>query len=145
MLIRTSTASALILAVSGACSCGSTPSGGEWPVYPGPAQGPVVNVQAFRDGPTLSFTNTSGRTLGPGLIWINAGYSTPIGAVEAGERASVDLNNCQNEFGQAFRGGGFFATERPDDVVLAQIEDEHGGLIGLIVTTRPNGLTDARR
>lgn len=145
MLMKTSTLSGLILAFAGVCSCASSSPSGDWPGYPGHAQDAVVNVQAFRDGPTLSFTNTSGRTLGPGLLWINAAYSTPIEAVEAGGQTSVSLNACRNEFGQPFRGGGFFATERPDDVVLAQIQEEQGGMIGLIVTTRPGALTTTSR
>lgn len=144
MLIRTSTLSGLILTFAGLCACTSHTAPGEWPAYPGHAQDSVVNVQAFRDGSILAFTNTSGRPLGPGRLWINGAFSTPIEQVEAGAHASVDLNNCRNEFGQPFRGGGFFATERPDDVVLVQLHEESGEMTGLIVTTRTEGLTRSR-
>ncbi len=93
-------------------------------------------MQVFRDGPILTMTNTSPATLGPGLLWINAAYSIEIDPIPSGERVTIDLRECLNEFGQPFRGGGFFATERPDDVVLAEIETDEG-MLGLKVTTRP--------
>lgn len=141
MTTRTSIVAGLILSAGllSSCAGGSGADAGEWPAYPGPAQAAVVDVQVFRDGPTLSFTNTSDRTLGPGLLWVNAAYSIEIGAVEPGANATIDLNSCRNEFGQPFRGGGFFATERPDEVVLAQVEDG-SGMTGLLVTTRPGAL-----
>ena len=49
-----------------------------------------------------------------------------------GQTRRFDLREFVNEYGERFRAGGFFATERPDDVVLVQIE--HGGrLDGLLV------------
>ena len=139
MRTRTSIIPATFAAISTLTACSSSNPTGHWPSYPGHTQS-VVDVQAFRDGPTLSFTNTSPETLGPGRLWINAAYSIDIEAVAPNASASVDLNSCRNEFGQPFRGGGFFATERPDEVVLAQIEDASGSLTGLLVATRPSGL-----
>jgi len=139
MLTRTSILVASFAATTTLAACTSTTTQGEWPSYPGHTQS-VVDVQVFRDGPTLSFTNTSENTLGPGRLWINAAYSIEVHSIPPGTRESIDLNSCINEFGQPFRGGGFFATERPDDVVLAQIEDQSGSLTGLLVASRPSSL-----
>jgi len=48
----------------------------------------------------------------------------------------IPLVEFRNEFSEAFRGGGFFATEAPERLVMAQLETEIDGkpqLLGMIV------------
>ncbi|HBS29560.1 MAG TPA: hypothetical protein DEB06_08950 [Phycisphaerales bacterium] len=96
------------------------------------AQAGVSDVQVQRAGTTIRLTNTSARTLGPGVMWINGQFAREIDAIPIGASASFALADFRNEFGERFRAGGFFATEPPDRVVRAQVE-QNGSLTGLIV------------
>jgi hypothetical protein len=123
---------ALCLPVAiGACS--SAPIAG--PGYPeGLAQAETLDVQVVRDETHITFTNTSARAIGPGTVWVNRFFAKNIGRVEVGDTLTLDLRDFRNEFGERFRAGGFFATERPKDVVQVQVR-ENGAqeLLGLVV------------
>jgi hypothetical protein len=98
-------------------------------------RGEVLDIQAFRDGSHLRATNTSTRSFGPSTMWINKRFGQPIAGWASGQTITLDLNAFYDEFGEEFRGGGFFARETPEDVVLVQIEtDGESGkeLVGII-------------
>ena len=124
--------------VAGACS--STPRAipENAPVYPGEAAGQakILNVQVLRSGPTITFTNTTAGPLGPCRMWLNQRFSRMINKIEVGQTVTLDLYSFVDEFGDEFRGGGFFSMERPDKVVLSQLEvagaDGTASLLGLI-------------
>jgi len=103
------------------------------PVYPQElGQSGMLDIQAFRSETSLLLTNTTSESFpGGGRIWVNAQFSFPFGSFDIGQTMDVDLRNFVNEFGERFRAGGFFATERPDRVVLVQLE--HGERIDGIV------------
>ncbi len=112
------------------------------PHYPEkPQRAGVVDVQVTRDGSTISLTNTTANTLGPGRLWVNSWYSIEFPALAIGQSRSLDLYDFQDRYGTAFRGGGFFASERSDRVVLVELESpgtEVGGMaqsqmLGMIV------------
>lgn len=121
-------------------ACSSTPNAipASPPVYPSEAttQAQVLNVQVLRSGPTMTFTNTTAQPLGPCRMWLNRRYSRMIDRVEVGQTVSFDLYSFVDEFGDTFRGGGFFSTERPEKLVLTQLETENPGgppsLVGFI-------------
>jgi hypothetical protein len=96
------------------------------------AQTSVVDIQVFRDETVIRMTNTTARSLPAGRLWINAWYSREFGGLGVGESVSLDLSEFRDRFGEAFRAGGFFAADRPDTVVLAQLEAGEE-MIGLIV------------
>jgi len=100
--------------------------------YPAKAQSGSIDVQLRRDEKTVSLTNTSARSFPESTLWLNAQFCRPLPALGVGETLSFDLSTFRNEFHEAFRAGGFFATERPDTIVLAQIELENE-LVGLVV------------
>lgn len=96
-------------------------------------QAEVLNIQAFRNVTDLELTNTTARSFGPGLVWINERYSTPIDGLAIGESLDLPLRLFVDEYGDPFRAGGFFATRDPDPVVLVQLEADgvlHGLLLG---------------
>lgn len=101
-------------------------------------QAELLDVQVFRDVTRLRFTNTSGRPLGPGMLWVNRrfGYAMPEG-VAIGERVDLDLKSFVDEFGDPFRAGGFFATRDPDKVVIVEYEEDAGadGLLAMVVVS----------
>jgi len=92
----------------------------------------TLDVQVFRDGPSITLTNTTARNFESFVLWINAGYSREVESFTIGETLHLKLSSFRDQFGNAFRGGGFFSTEKPAKLVQAQIEqDDH--MIGLIV------------
>lgn len=121
-----------------ACSSSPKPIPADGPVYPGDAadQTKVLNVQVLRSGPTITFTNTTAGPLGPCRMWLNQRFSRMIDRLDVGQSVSLDLYSFTDEFGDSFRGGGFFSMNRPDKLVLAQLEstDAEGKttLLGLI-------------
>ncbi len=106
------------------------------PAYPVVAQSSVLDVQVFRDETRITLTNTSPRTFGPCRVWVNQWYGLDLPGLVAGETITLELGRFTDRYGTPFRAGGFFATERPDRLVIAQIE-EQGTLTGLVVVGTP--------
>ncbi len=100
--------------------------------YPAKAQSESIGVQLRRDETAVTVTNTSARSFPESTLWLNAQYARPLPALGVGETVSFDLATFRNEYSESFRAGGFFATERPDTIVLAQIELE-SEFVGLVV------------
>lgn len=113
------------------CSHGARMGAG--PEYPRTkVQSAVVDVQLARSEERVTLTNTSPRSFPAATLWLNAQYGSPVPELPAGRAITLDLSAFKNEYGESFRAGGFFATERPDTVVLAQLELEDE-LIGMPV------------
>jgi hypothetical protein len=106
--------------------------------YPGDVpRGPALDIQILKRATTLTFTNTTAHAFGPSTLWLNSYYSQPVEALGVGETLTLPLSKFRNEFSEEFRGGGFFATEAPERLVLAELEttgpDGKPLLRGLIV------------
>lgn len=103
--------------------------------YPQSAvQGESLDIQVVRGETTLTLTNTTSRVFGPCTLWVNAYYSRPLEGLAVGQSLTLPLKEFRNEHGESFRGGGFFATKKPERMVLAQIE--HDGTMYPLVVTR---------
>jgi len=123
------------VAVSGGCTRGPAAPG---PVYMAELQqSRTLDVQVFRTAKHVEMTNTTAMTIGACRVWLNGRYSHSIDGFAAGQSVKLPLKGFVDEHGDVFRGGGFFATEIPEKLVLAQIETvgEGGGsvLLGLVV------------
>lgn len=97
----------------------------------------VVDVQVIR-GPetTISMTNTTARDFGPSTLWLNGRYGRPIDGFAPGQTIRLDLYDFRDQYGEKFRGGGFFATKQPEQLMHAQLEtivDGESRMIGLVV------------
>jgi len=90
----------------------------------GAAQAEVVNIQVFRKDTTLELTNTTARNFGPGTLWINGRFSRKIDGIAIGQTLVVSLREFEDEYGDVFRAGGFFAADPPERVVLTQYEPD---------------------
>ncbi len=105
--------------------------------YPAIKQSQTLNIQVFRTTKHLELTNTSARAFGPSTLWLNARFSRPIDGLGVGQSLKLPLEEFRDEYSDVFRGGGFFSTEAPERLVLAQIEtasaDAKADLVGLIV------------
>ncbi len=103
-------------------------------VYPETlSRGEPLDIQVVRGETTLSFTNTTSRVFGPSTLWLNSYYSRPLEGLAVGQSIKLPLADFRNEHGEPFRGGGFFATKKPERMVLAQLEND-GMLYPLVVT-----------
>lgn len=127
-----------LFAATTLAGCSSTPPVDYARPYPKELPpGPVIDVQVFRRDKTLEFTNTTGAALGPGTLWLNRRFSRPIKEpVGVGQSVAIPLVEFRDEFGDAFKPGGFWATENPDAVALCQLEIAREGqpaqIIGLV-------------
>ncbi|HYE02731.1 MAG TPA: hypothetical protein VD963_05805 [Phycisphaerales bacterium] len=107
------------------------------PAFPdGFPQATQLDVQAFLADNRLTLTNTTARHIPPGRLWLNRWYSREFPGLAVAESIELPLAEFTDRFGAEFRGGGFFATEKPDTLVQAQVESG-GELIGLVVVAAP--------
>lgn len=114
------------------CSTGTT-GFVEGPIYPAQLrQARTLDIQVARDETHIRFTNTTASPIPACTMWANAWYSRALEPVAIGETVDLSLFDFKDQFGTAFKAGGFFATEKPTKLVLMQLEfpDE---LVGLIV------------
>lgn len=125
--------------VLGGCTSGSRVDAG-LPEYPIELrQTKVLDVQVVRDDTHITMTNTTARSIGKARMWVNGWYSHDIEGFGVGESLTLSLFDFKDAYGTPFRAGGFFATERPDRLVLAQLEPldvEPRELLGLVVVGR---------
>ena len=115
-------------------ACTSGPGDhGSHPLYPTHlAQAETLDIQVTRDATRITLTNTTARSFGASRLWLNGAYGRDLEPLEIGETVTLDLSEFVDENGEPFKAGGFFAAERPDTLVLAQLEVE-GRLLGLVV------------
>ncbi len=103
-------------------------------VYPDGTSESTLDIQVQREETKIALTNTSAIAFGPSTLWVNASFSRPVKGLGIGQTLTLELSDFIDEHGNRFRAGGFFATRRPHDVVLVEIEDAEGVRYGLIVT-----------
>jgi hypothetical protein len=108
-------------------ACGSLPKVPYARAYPAaPTRGETLDIQVFRQTKHLELTNTTARAFGPSTLWLNARFSRPISGLGVGQSLRLRLDEFRDEYQDEFRGGGFFATELPDRLVLAELEVPKG-------------------
>lgn len=131
-------AAALAMSTAGCRSGSDVEASGA--VYPDAArQSRVLDVQVVRNETQITMTNTTARGFGPSRVWVNAWYSREIDGFAVGQTLTLNLHDFKDRYGTPFRAGGFWATRRPERLVLAQIEplgSDPRELIGLVVVGR---------
>jgi len=98
----------------------------------------VLDIQVFRDETHIEFVNTTGRAFGSSTLWLNQRYGYPVELIEVGQYVKIALEDFRDEYSDKFRDASFFATEMPEQLMMAQIETADAGegksvLLGLIV------------
>lgn len=115
----------------GGCRAGSKIDAGR--TYPiEKAQQRSINVQVVRHETEVTMINTTAEALPAGTMWINGQFGREFTGLAPAQRVTLSLKEFHNEYGEAFRAGGFFATQRSSDLVMAQIETDNA-MIGLVV------------
>ena len=134
-IVRRSLCASLLfgLIAAGVVGCSSGPDadfGG--PVYPELAQADTLDIQVVRDVTVIRLTNTTANSLGPARLWVNRWFSLPVERFDVGQTLELSLWDFRDQYGESFQAGGFFSTQKPERLVLAQIETG-GTLHGLVV------------
>lgn len=80
------------------------------------------NIQLYRSGKTVYLSNTTATNFGPSTIWLNQWFKREIEGFAIGQTLELGLSSFRDEYGDEFRGGGFFAARAPDRIVLAELE-----------------------
>lgn len=126
-----------ILGLSMLSACQSGPSTSvTGPVYPEEKSlTATLDVQVIRDETTIRMTNTTARSFGKSRVWLNKWFSRDIESFEVGQTLEFNLSEFRDQYGEAFRAGGFFAIKKPERLVLAQLETADT-LVGLVVVAR---------
>lgn len=105
--------------------------------YPELTPTAVHDIQVFRRGTTLTLTNTTATNFPAGILWINQRFGHPTPFFPPGETLQLDLTDFVDQYDSTFRAGGFFATQDPDPIVIAELETmpstDDAQLHGLIV------------
>ena len=114
----------------GGCSAGKVDYARAFPN--GAPREESVSIQVLRDETTITLTNTTAQGYGPSTLWLNRWYSRPIDGLAVGQTMTIPLKEFRDATSEAFRGGGFWATQQPMRIVSADLEHEDR-LVGLVV------------
>lgn len=106
--------------------CSSTPTPVDYArSYPErPNRGVTLDIQVFRGASHLELTNTTARAFGASTLWLNGWFSRPIDGLAVGQTLRLPLREFRDEYSYAFRGGGFFATEKPERLASVELETD---------------------
>ncbi|MEM7623707.1 MAG: hypothetical protein AAF235_10960 [Planctomycetota bacterium] len=128
--MRTITVIALALLFTGCSSSGPLKPGASYPsilIRTEPS-----TIQLVRETRHVEMTNVTARSFGESRIWLNQWYSAEIDGFAVGETIRLPLTRFTDEFGDSFRGGGFFAAEAPDRLVKAELETDAARTAGTL-------------
>ncbi len=100
------------------------------------ARGPSLDIQVIRRSTRIELTNTTARNFGPSILWLNGRFSKEVDAFAIGQTLTLRLKDFKDQYGEAFRGGGFFATEKPELLSLAEIEPDGANQILSLIVVR---------
>lgn len=92
----------------------------------------VVDVEVFRDGTKITLANHAPESFADFTLWINERYQAKVDALPLGGMLTISLDSLRDEFGEKFRAGGFFSSQKAQPVVKAEMQSTDS-LIGLIV------------
>ena len=106
--------------------CSSTPTPVDYARrYPErPNRGVTLDIQVFRGTKHVELTNTTALAFGASTLWLNGWYSRPIDGLAVGQTLRLPLREFRDEYSYAFRGGGFFATEKPERLSSVELETD---------------------
>ncbi len=132
---------ALVVGLAIACGCcagcgvlqlGRLPASDPYPAAL--EKGPTLDVQVAvdREQVSVTLTNTTARSFEDTTIWLNAWYAFDMRPLAIGETRRIRISRFRDKFGDRMPAGGFFATQRPKPIVLAELESD-GVMYGLIV------------
>jgi len=104
----------------------------------------TIDVQVFREDTVLVLVNATARSYENVRIWLNQRYVDDLAALPAGETVRMSLWDFFDERGEGLNAGGLLRTERPDRIVMVEMQVAEGQpLVGLM--TIPDQPPERRR
>ncbi len=93
----------------------------------------ALDIQVFREGPSIEIVNATARSFYDFDLWINQRYVRRLEALRAGDTVRLSLWGFYDVRGDRFSAGGFWRTEPPTLLRLAEIQPgENEPMIGLV-------------
>lgn len=93
-----------------------------------------VPIQVIRDEQHIEIINSTAVDYENTVLWINQRFSAPIPPMPAGSSIRFNLWNLNDAYGEQLHAGGFWRTNRPTPIVIAELQlSEDTPLVGLIV------------
>jgi hypothetical protein len=93
-----------------------------------------IDIQVFRKGPSIEIVNATARSFADFDLWINQRYVRNVELLGPGQTIRLSLWDFYDLRGDRFSAGGFWRTEPPMPLGMAQIQEAEGEpLIGLLV------------
>jgi hypothetical protein len=127
------TALTLLLLAAGCARSLSDPDAAFAPYPRSDQPAASIDVQVFREGEHVVIVNSTARSYRDFTLWLNQRYGRTVERLAAGETIRLHLATFHDERGEAFRSGGFFGTEEPTPLVLAEIQEKPDApVIGLV-------------
>ncbi len=93
-----------------------------------------VSIQVIRDQEYIKIVNSTANDFTESMLWVNQQYTQSLPPMPAGSTISVNLWNCYDSLGDQFNAGGFWRTDEPTSLVIAELQQgESQPLVGLLV------------
>ena len=93
-----------------------------------------VPIQVMRHEEILEIVNSTATDYNNAVLWINQRFSAPLQPLLAGSTIQFNLWNLYDPYGEQLNAGGFWRTDRPTSVVIAELQtSENAPLVGLVV------------
>ena len=93
-----------------------------------------VPIQVARDQEFITIVNSTATDFNNAVLWINQQYTQPLPPMSAGSTIRINLWHCYDALGEQFNAGGFWRTDEPTRLVMAELQSgEFQPLVGLIV------------
>jgi hypothetical protein len=91
-------------------------------------------IQVVRDQEFATIVNSTANDFEQTTLWVNQQYTQPIPPMQAGSTIKVNLWNCYDSLGEQFNAGGFWRTDEPTALVIAELQvSDSQPLVGLLV------------
>jgi len=91
-------------------------------------------IQVVRNQEHIKIVNSTASDFNSPILWINQQYTQQIPSMPAGSTVRVNLWNCYDSLGDQFNAGGFWRTDEPTQLVIAELQlGETQPLVGLLV------------
>jgi len=128
------TAAIVLIGLTGSCASTFDASRATR-AYPSERHRPVAaDIQCFRDETRLTIVNATTTSYRAFDLWLNQRFAQRVESLPAGGTIEISLEGFYDDRGLPFGAGGFFRTEAPTRLVLAEIDHSPDlPLVGLIV------------
>ena len=94
----------------------------------------AIPIQVVRDQEFITIVNSTATDFNNAVLWINQQYTQPLPPMPAGSTIRINLWHCYDALGEQFNAGGFWRTDEPTQLVMAELQSgEFQPLVGLIV------------